>query len=31
MKLDNFENLIDKVLHPSKQSLPKIERNEINL
>ena len=29
MKLDIFENFIGKILHPSKQSLPQIEYNEI--
>ena len=31
MKLDTFENLIGKILHPSKKSLSQIEYNEIKL
>ena len=31
MKLNNFDNLIGKMLHPSKESLPKIECNKIKL
>ena len=31
MKLDISENIIGKILHPSKQSLSQIEYNEIKL